>query len=148
MRIESALQSVQRLYLDTAPLIYNVEENPSYVARMDRIIGLIETTPLTAFSEVLTLTEVMVQPIQSGNQQLAKEYRDILVDSGAYTLLPITAPIAETAADLRARYNLRTPDALHVATAIASDCDALLTNDARLKRAHEITVLVLDDLEP
>jgi predicted nucleic acid-binding protein len=42
---------------------------------------------------------------------------------------------------------MRTPDALHVATAIDAGCDAFLTNDTGIKRVHEIAVLVLDDLE-
>ena len=62
-------------------------------------------------------------------------------------LIPVTLPIAESAADLRARYNLRTPDALHVASALSSGCDAFLTNDAGLKRVQELPILVLDELE-
>ena len=46
MNIDSALQAVQRLYMDTAPLIYYLEENPSYVQRMDRIFGHIARTPI------------------------------------------------------------------------------------------------------
>jgi predicted nucleic acid-binding protein len=49
---------------------------------------------------------------------------------------------------LRARYNLRTPDALQVATALVRRCEAFLTNDARLKRVTEIRVLTLDDRFP
>ena len=56
-------------------------------------------------------------------------------------------PIADAAAELRARYNLRMPDALHVAAALSTSCDALLTNDARLKRVQELPILVLDELE-
>jgi predicted nucleic acid-binding protein len=59
----------------------------------------------------------------------------------------VSAQIAETAADLRAHYNLRTPDALHVATALAVQCDAFLTNDAAIRRVTELRVLLLDDLE-
>ncbi len=62
-------------------------------------------------------------------------------------LLPITTGIAELAADLRARYNLRTPDALHVAAAIDGGCDAFLTNDVDIRHVKEIKVLVLDELE-
>ena len=76
-----------------------------------------------------------------------KNYRDILVNSDAHTLVSITVPIAESAADLRVRFNLRTPDALHVATAISAGCDAMLTNDAQLKRVQELPILVLDELE-
>ena len=62
-------------------------------------------------------------------------------------MLPVTSRIAESAADLRARYNLRTPDALHVAAGIDARCDAFLTNDTGIKRVTEIAVLVLDELE-
>ena len=89
------------------------------------------------------ILEFRVQLLGSTTQ----EYRDILVNSGDYTLVAITTAVADSAAGLRARYNLRTPDALHVATAIQSSCDALLTNDAGLKRVRELPVLVLDELE-
>lgn len=147
MKINTALQAAQRLYVDTAPLIYYFEENSAYIAKMDRIFGLIATTPVVACSAVHILTEIMVKPLQTGNQQLAQEYRDILVNSDAYTLVPITVPIADVAADLRARYNLRTPNTLHVATAITTGCAAMLTNDVRLKRVQELPILVLDELE-
>ena len=147
MNIDTALQAARRLYVDTAPLIYYFEEYSSYISKMDRIFDLIATTPVVTFSAVHILTEVMVKPLQTGNHELAQEYRDILVNSDAYTLVSITVPIAESAAELRARYNLRTPDALHVATAISIGCDALLTNDAQLKRVQELPILVLDELE-
>ena len=61
-------------------------------------------------------------------------------------MLPITVESAELAAELRARYSLRTPDALQVATALVRRCEVFLTNDTRLKRVAEIRVLTLDDL--
>jgi predicted nucleic acid-binding protein len=147
VKISDALEGVQRLYTETAPLIYYVEENPSYVAKMDAIIEAIEDRPIEAVSSVITLTEVLTRPAKLGNTRLEREYRDILLHSGGFRLLTITARIAESAAALRARYNLRTPDALHVAAAIDVRCDAFLTNDTGIKRVTEIAVLVLDELE-
>jgi predicted nucleic acid-binding protein len=147
VKIEDALQGVQRLYIEAAPLIYYVEENPDYVARMDAIVDAIEHLSIEAVSSVITLTEVLAQPIKLGNAKLDQEYRDILLNSEGYSLLAITAQIAESAADLRARYNLRTPDALHVATALDAECDAFLTNDKGIKRVSEIVVWILDELE-
>lgn len=37
-----AMRDVQRLYIETAPLIYYVEENSRYLAIMDRIMNAIE----------------------------------------------------------------------------------------------------------
>ena len=147
MNIDIALQAARRLYVDTAPLIYYFEVNAAYIERMDRVFALIATNRVATFSAVHILTEVMVKPLQSGNHELAEEYRDILLNNDAYTLVPVTLPIAESAAELRARYNLRTPDALHVAAAISSGCDAFLTNDAGLKRVQELPILVLDELD-
>lgn len=63
------------------------------------------------------------------------------------TIWPVSVAIAERAAHLRAQYRLRTPDAIHIATAMIAGCDAFLTNDLNLKRVQEIRVLVLEELE-
>lgn len=147
MKIGAALTGIQRLYIETAPLIYYVEENPVYVAKMDAAIKAVENTPITAISSVITLTEVLNQPIKAGDKKLEQEYRDILVHSDHFQLVPINIQVAGTAADLRARYNLRTPEALHVASALHTGCETFLTNDTGLKRVTEIPILVLDELE-
>lgn len=61
-------------------------------------------------------------------------------------VISIDPETARIAADLRIRYNLRTPDALQLATAIRTGCDAFLTNDAALKKVRELRILVLSDL--
>ena len=147
MNISAELANIQRLYIETAPLIYYVEENPTYIAKMDVVINMVEAAPIVAVSSVIVLTEVLPQPIKLANTTLEQEYGNILLHSGGFELLPVTTQIAEVAARLRARYNLRTPDALHVATAIDSGCDAFLTNDAAIKRVTDIAILILDELE-
>jgi predicted nucleic acid-binding protein len=62
-------------------------------------------------------------------------------------LILIDSAVAERAADLRARHNLRTPDALQIAAALETGCQAFLTNDTQLKRVTELRVLILDELE-
>src|SRR5207247_4062211 len=52
--------------------------------------------------------------------------------------VPVTVEIGERAAELRAQYNVTLTDALQIATAIVSGCDALLTNDLDLKRVQDI----------
>jgi len=147
VKISDALGGIQRLYTETAPLIYYVEENPTYVAKMDAIIEAIEDRRIEAISSVITLTEVLTHPRKLGNARLEQENRDILLNSGGFRLLPITFRIAESAADLLAGYNLGTPYALYVAAGMDARCDAFLTNDAGIKRVTEIAILLLDELE-
>ena len=54
--------------------------------------------------------------------------------------------IAENAAKLRADYNLRTPDAIQMATAIYAGASFFLTNDIRLPSLPALTVLGLNQL--
>lgn len=148
MKIGDAIKGIARLYVETAPLIYYVEQNPDYVAKMDAVIDAIERSSIDAVSSVITLTEVLSQPMKLGNSNLEQEYRDILLNSRGFRLLPISAQIAEAAAGLRARHNLRTPDALHIAAAVDAGCDAFLTNDkVIMMRVTEIVVWTLDELE-
>jgi predicted nucleic acid-binding protein len=114
---------------------------------MRSIIQYIDEGAVAGFSSTVTLTEVLTQPIKMGNARLVSMYRDILVQSRNFTLISINVAVAERAADLRARYNLKTPDALQVAVALHAGCDAFLSNDSGLKRVTEIRVLLLDELE-
>lgn len=59
----------------------------------------------------------------------------------------IDPKIGQQAASLRVRYGLKLPDALQIATAIASNCQAFLTNDAQLQRVTELRVLLVSELE-
>ena len=148
MKIHDALKSVHHICIDTAPLIYYVEANPTFLPKMDVIVNHIENHPIKASFSVITLTEVLTHPFRLGDAKLAQDYRDILLNNQDFAVQSITPQIAESAANLRARYNLRTPDALHVATAIDIGCDAFLTNDMVIKRVTELLVLVLDELVP
>lgn len=147
VRISAALANVRKLYLDTAPLIYYVEEHPAYVDRMEQVITFIEDNHIAAASSVISLTEALYQPILQGRNDLEQAYRTILLDSQYFYLLAVSQDIADSAAHIRVKYNLRTPDALHVATANVSSCDAFLTNDKGLRKVTEVAVLVVDDLE-
>ncbi len=141
------LLNVQRLYVDSSPLIYFVEENSVYLEKMRQIVRKIDETDLVANSSVLTLAEVLVMPLRQGAQRLVRAYKEILVEGDDYELVVWAPEIAVSAADIRARYGLGTPDSLHVASAVATHCDAMLTNDRDMKRVRELPILLLDDLQ-
>lgn len=144
--LQQALQGVKRLGLDTAPIIYFVEANPRYDSLLVPVFQRISTGTLVGVTSVVSLTEALVYPLRLGRSDLAQQYQSLLQQSEYFELVDITPAIAEYAADLRARYNLRTPDALQLAAAIRRGCDAFLTNDANLQRVGELRVLTLDML--
>jgi len=60
--------------------------------------------------------------------------------------VPPSLAIADRAAQLRAEYNLRTPDAIQAATALLEDADGLITNDAALRRVGGLEILLVDEI--
>ncbi|MCE7947857.1 MAG: PIN domain-containing protein [Chloroflexi bacterium CFX4] len=146
MNLQQALQGVQRLCIDTAPLIYLIERHPRYFELMLNIVQAISQGELRACSTVLTLTEVLTQPLRVNNSNLVQAYEAILQDSVGFQLVPIDTTIARLSAELRAKYALKTPDAIQIATATHMNCQAFLTNDLGLKRVQELRILVLSDL--
>ena len=74
------------------------------------------------------------------------QYRTLLINSHNLELHPINSGVAVLAAELRARYNLRTPDALQVSVAVQAGCQGFLTDDNGIKRVTELRVVLLDEL--
>jgi predicted nucleic acid-binding protein len=62
------------------------------------------------------------------------------------SLIPVDNAIARRAAELSMRHNLGTPDAVHLATALAAKAEVFITNDRKLKRVEGLTVITVDDL--
>ena len=132
--------------LDTAPLIYFMEQNPNYIEMMRLFFRSFNRGDFRIVTSTVTLVEVLVHPLRQKNTALAQEYREILMNQESLTVVELTPDIAETAAQLRATYNLRSPDSIQMATAIREGASFFLTNDARLPSLPGLTVLVLEHL--
>jgi predicted nucleic acid-binding protein len=132
--------------LDTTPLIYFIEENPTYLAMVCPFFEAMDRGEFSVVTSTLTLLEVLVHPFRHGDTKLAQQYRDILLNAEGLTTILLSQDIAEEAARLRAAHNIRTPDAIQMATAIHERALFFLTNDARLPSLLELKVLVLDEL--
>ena len=132
--------------LDTGPLIYYIEEHPTFLPRVAPFFEAAERGEFRVVTSLVTLIEVLVHPLREGQQDLAQQYRDVLLLSANLTPVPLDEQIAEQAAELRARHKLRTPDAIQVATALRSGAAWFLTSDADLPEIAGISTLVLKRL--
>lgn len=148
MRVADALAHVERLFLDTAPVIYYVEKNPNYFDAIARIFDWIDNGRLTAITSPVTLAECLVIPHRLGSSKLKQHFFDLIVHGQNTIFIPTDYEHAQQAAELRAYYNITLYDAIQVATAVKSGCEALLSNDRRLQRVKELRVLIVDELEP
>ena len=121
---------LNRIYLDACIIIYIVEKHPVYSIRIE---NLINSLPLAEFCySPLSRLECLVMPFRTRDLQLQTFYEAFFK---AQTILVIPPIVFDEAAQLRADFTgLKTPDALHLATAVYHDCDEFWTNDNRLDK--------------
>jgi predicted nucleic acid-binding protein len=133
------------VYLDTNPIIYSVEKHPAYWPLLEPLWQAAKGKAIEIVSSELTLMEVLIGPLKAADTALANAYEQ-LFQQAQTRLLPITQPILREAAQLRATTKLRTPDALHAATAQHAGCVLFVTNDAGFRGVAGLALVMLDDL--
>ena len=97
-------------------------------------------------TSTITMTELLVQPYRARDQQRADEIYGLLSTFPNLSWVSPSLEIADSAAQVRAKYALRTPDALQAATALRSLATALITNDSSFRSVAGIQVVILDDM--
>lgn len=115
-----------RVLLDTITLIYFLERHPRYGATAQHIFQRIETGAITALVSSLIFAELLVPLYRNGDIQTARSLQSRLQNFRHLTVLDLTTDISAQATRLRAQYGLRTPDAIHGATALASGANGIL----------------------
>jgi predicted nucleic acid-binding protein len=146
-QLTSGVPDGSRILLDSVSIVYYLERNPRYYAAASEWMERVNDGRLTAAASALLLAEVLVPAYRAGKPAAARQARAALERIPNFELLEVTPAVADVAARLRAEHNLRTPDALHVATALSEGAEWLVTNDHRLRRveAEGIRVWLFDD---
>ena len=144
LRTWGQLQAGATVLVATAPFIYILEGNQPFGAQFEGLFELADAGSVTICLSVITLAEVLTGPYQAGLIPLAKRYEKVL---NGYEVLPVSPAIASLAAQMRAQYKLRLPDALQLATALDVGADALVTHDRDFSKVTGLRVLMGDAQE-
>lgn len=139
------LPSAGVIYLDTPPFIYTVEKHTDFYPLLEPLWVVAESGQVEVVSSALSLLETLVGPLKQNDAALVAMYEQTLTASDV-RLISITENLLRQAAKIRAQTNLKTPDAIHAATALASGCARFITNDPAFRRVTGLNVVVLSDL--
>ncbi len=117
--------------IDSMVLIYHFENDATFGPAAGAFLQAAEDGRCRLLASVLGRLEVLVAPKRHGREDLCRRYREVFESFPNLEVAPIDVAVVETASDLRAAPALRTPDALHLATAIERRADAFVTEDRR-----------------
>ena len=122
---------MSRVFWDTNLFVYLVEAH-----RRGRQVAALRQRMMEREDELLTsaltLGEVLVKPMESGDQELRRRYEHVIM-TGA-TVVPFDVRAAPRFAEIRQDRSIRAPDAIQLACASMAGVDLFITNDSRLNR--------------
>lgn len=131
------------VYFDSCIVIYLVEEHPLYASIIEKILA--ETDVIVCHSP-LTELESLVLPLRLGRGDMVRKFQRFFDKNRRLT---IPDSVFLLAAKLRAHHSIKTPDALHLATAMHYGCAEFWTNDNHLAAvAPKLVVNVLKQNQP
>jgi predicted nucleic acid-binding protein len=98
------------------------------------------------FVSVVAELELLVRPIRESDETEMERVQVVLEGPGMH-VIDMDREIARRASEVRAASGLDLADAVIVATALSTSCDAIVGNDERCaRRVRELPYVLLDDL--
>ena len=136
------MRPASRIYLDANVLIYLTEFDRDKTAALRALIGGYESAQAEFITSDLAYTEVLVRPIRAQHADLILAYERLL--TVFVKSLPVSREVLCLAAKLRAGTPAqKTPDAIHVATAMLANADVFVTGDKDIKNLPTTMTLKL-----
>jgi predicted nucleic acid-binding protein len=134
---------VSLLYIDTCCIIYLIEAAAPFHATVARRLMTHSATPgATLVTSRLARLECRTKPLRDNDGALLGRY-ETFFGAQRFRLLELSPAVIERATDLRAKYGFKTPDALHLATAILENVNVVLTGDRELEKCTEVPIEVI-----
>jgi predicted nucleic acid-binding protein len=134
------------VYVDASAVIYAVEQIEPYRSAGAPLWDALDAGLQQVVTSELTVLEVLIKPLRQGNHALVTLLRQVLLGTTGLSCRPIHLMLIEAAARIRADHNLRTPDAIHAATALECGSAMFVTNDATFRRVPGLNVTVLSEI--
>ena len=141
MGLKSALEN-KKVYFDSNIFIYLLEGSKEFSELLLDIRTLVESRSINVFSSSLVYTELIPPHAKQENFEGISSTINFL---NLFNLITPSGKILIHAGMIRGSTAMKTPDAIHVATAMASGCDLFLSNDKNIRMPESLEKVLLAD---
>lgn len=139
------------MLLDTNAFTYFLRGDQGYLGLLLPLFRRVQRGEATIFASVMTEAELLVHAEHRQSPEAAELIRDLLSEDGIY-VINTDRRIAKRAAQIRGAAlrqgtdkKMAIPDAIIIATAIETGCEAIVGNDAAWRGRTEIPFVYLKD---
>ena len=135
----------KRVYFDANIFIYHLEGEPTYAPLIANALQALTLGEFTAMTSHLTLTEILPPLVRNGQTNVIQQSIEFISSTGLFTLHPADEKVCIQAGYLRGTVGMKSPDAIHVASAALHGAEVFLTNDRGIRVPKTMRALILKD---
>ena len=121
---------MSRIFWDTNLFIYLIEDFRDLSERVIALRRRMLERGDELYTSALTLGEILIKPMEAGNESLARRYESVLLRGAV--IVPFDVEPARLYASIRKDRTIRLPDAIQLSCAARARVDLFITNDDRL----------------
>lgn len=144
--LKEELVKAEVVGIHTVCFIYYLEGGKWADALKENLFAPLEGGEFRAVVSTLLTTELLVRPKSLGREDVCRKYIGLIYSFPNLEVVPFDLDIAVRCAEIRAKYRIRTPDAVHLATAAEKGARVFVTNDAGLPpQVDNVKTVVLKD---
>ena len=123
------------------------EKNEPFSRPVEKLLDAIYAANAQIVTSLITYIEINTAPAKAGKERLKAKYREYFTGWGGVGLQAGNWTSAEETMRFRAEYNLKTPDAIQLATAKYCGADYVLTNDKAWRQITELDIVLVSELD-
>ena len=136
---------MSRIFWDTNLFIYLIEDFRDLSERVTTLRRRMLERGDELYTSALTLGEILIKPMEAGNETLARRYESVLLQGAE--IIPFDVEPASLYASIRKDRTIRPPDAIQLACAAHARVDLFITNDERLNAKSIPNIHFLSSLQ-
>ncbi len=146
-RLVADLTRVAKVGIDSAVLIYHLEDTEPYSELTEAAFATIAAGRPAAVLSTISVAEMLVKPYEERQAARVAAIERFVASLPNTSVVAPSLGVAKDAARLRAKYRIGLPDALLLASSREQEAQAFLSNDAGLRqvRGEQLVVMILDD---
>lgn len=130
-----------RIFLDTNIIIYFLEKNKLFFEKVIPYFERAESGEIELFTSSISYMEVLMPVIKKQDIDLESKYNYLF--KNFLNVISIDLEIGRIGAEIRAKYNIKVPDALQIASAINFECKKFITADKELDKIKKIEIIII-----
>lgn len=136
----------QNVYIDTNVFIYFLDKNTLFFPVSALFLQAVANGQIIGHTGDAVIAETMVQPYKIGDVAIIARFKDFFHREDFLSIHSHETGTFELASQISAQQGMKLVDSLHLATAIKSGCQCLITMDGGFKSVGGVKIIQLQDL--